>query len=269
MAMARTRAGLGRVEAAVKHAQRRCPFLHKNPGVVSSASPVSDITPVEIQPPALKLLASKCPVMAPVIHSPGEPPLAPLAAAGSPPHPPTLPNFCPNGMPVPELVTSVFPFAVVLRAAAPSALRAGWAVGGSGARGLPGGAVHPAATSRLGLLQSDSQSAPLTSPSTDTAMKLGQDTLTTAAVATAHEELMTTTVVQGHTECTELDTPPLCPVTNTIQVPLESLDVPLISAHFFFSVPPASPRRCGSRSGTCRFAVPRERQVSLLPHVKR
>jgi hypothetical protein len=91
MAMLRTRAGLGRAEAALKHAHRRCPFLARNPGLV--ALPVQTPTPTTakghvieatrqgsttatpppaMQPEALKLLASRCPVMAPVIHSPSK-----------------------------------------------------------------------------------------------------------------------------------------------------------------------------------------------------
>lgn len=90
MAMLRTRAGLGRAEAALKHAHRRCPFLARNPGVVAlpttqtikaapamhgdkeaSAKMSSGAPAPAMQPEALKLLASRCPVMAPVIHSPG------------------------------------------------------------------------------------------------------------------------------------------------------------------------------------------------------
>jgi hypothetical protein len=50
------------------------------------------------------------------------------------------------------------------------------------------------------------------------AVKLGHDSLTKAVIQTAHTELMTSTAVKGHQTCPGLDTPPRCPVTNTIQV---------------------------------------------------
>jgi hypothetical protein len=78
MAMLRTRAGLGRADAALKHAHRRCPFLKRNPDVLEGGTSggLSDGDPsrrvmTRVQPEAMKLLASRCPVMAPVIHSPG------------------------------------------------------------------------------------------------------------------------------------------------------------------------------------------------------
>jgi len=115
-AMLRTRAGLGRVDAALKHATRRCPFLGANPGVLPPIEPKAAAP--SVHPDALKLVASKCPVMAPVVHSP--------------------------------------------------------------------------------------------------AFKLG--TITQAVVQTAHNEVMTSFAVKGHQTCPGLNTPPVCPVTNTLQV---------------------------------------------------
>mmetsp|Transcript_28415 Transcript_28415/g.85131 ORF Transcript_28415/g.85131 Transcript_28415/m.85131 type:complete len:271 (-) Transcript_28415:1457-2269(-) len=116
-AMLRTRAGLGRVDAALKHATRRCPFLGANPGVLPPIEPKAAAP--SVHPDALKLVASKCPVMAPVVHSP--------------------------------------------------------------------------------------------------AFKLG--TITQAVVQTAHNEVMTSFAVKGHQTCPGLNTPPVCPVTNTLQSP--------------------------------------------------
>jgi len=115
--MLRTRAGLGRVDAALKHATRRCPFLGANPGVLPPIEPKAAAP--SVHPDALKLVASKCPVMAPVVHSP--------------------------------------------------------------------------------------------------AFKLG--TITQAVVQTAHNEVMTSFAVKGHQTCPGLNTPPVCPVTNTLQSP--------------------------------------------------
>jgi len=74
--MLRTRAGLGRVDAALKHATRRCPFLGANPGVLPPIEPKAAAP--SVHPDALKLVASKCPVMAPVVHSPGGLPPSPV-----------------------------------------------------------------------------------------------------------------------------------------------------------------------------------------------
>lgn len=80
----------------MKHAVARCPFLRNNPQAVDSLTPTvsrvnagsdnndeaalatssHDGMEAGAQPPigadAMKFLAGKCPVMAPVIHSPGE-----------------------------------------------------------------------------------------------------------------------------------------------------------------------------------------------------